>query len=136
MPQPATLLKRFAASLYEMLLLIAVWMLCAWLFILLFGNADSILKRTSLQIFLWLVAGVYFVWCWHKSGQTLATQTWKIKLINEQEKTLSIKEAIQRYILASASLLIFGLGFLWSLIDKDQLFLHDRLLKTRLIKLN
>jgi len=134
-PQTASLFKRFAAGIYELLLLIAIWMLCAWIFVSFFGNADNALKRLGLQIILWLVSGFYFVWCWHRSGQTLAAQTWKIKLVNEQEKTLSVKQALQRYALTSASLLVLGLGFLWAFVDKDQLFLHDRLLKTRWIKL-
>ena len=132
--QPASLIKRFAACFYELVLLTAIWFLCTWVFIWLFGVADSHIKRFGLQFFLWLIAGIYFVWCWQKSGQTLATQTWKIRLINAQGNTPSVHQALQRYLLASASLLVFGLGFLWALIDKEQLFLHDRLLKTRLVK--
>jgi len=134
-PQFASIFKRFAACVYELLLLIAIWLVCAGLFVMLFGNADNVLKRLCLQLILWLVAGTYFVLCWRKSGQTLAAQTWKIKLVNAQNETLGTKQAILRYALASASLLALGLGFLWALVDKDQLFLHDRLLKTRLIQL-
>lgn len=132
--QSASLIKRFAACVYELLLLIAIWLACAAIFVMLFGNADTGWKRLGLQLLLWLVAGAYFVWCWHKSGQTLAAQAWKIKLVNAQNETLSIQQAILRYALASACLLAAGLGFLWALVDKNQLFLHDRLLKTRLIQ--
>jgi hypothetical protein len=31
-------------------------------------------------------------------------------------------------------MLACGLGFIWALVDKDSLFLHDRLLKTRFIR--
>jgi uncharacterized RDD family membrane protein YckC len=133
-PHSASLIKRFAACFYELVLLTAIWFLCTWIFIRFFGVADNHIKRFGLQFFLWVVAGVYFVWCWQKSGQTLATQTWKIKLVNAQGNTLTIKQALQRYVLASASLLVFGLGFLWALFDKQHFFLHDRLLKTRLVK--
>ena len=132
--QFASLTKRFAACLYELFLLMAIWLVCAFGFVMIFGNADSALKRTSLQILLWLASGVYFVWCWHKSGQTLAAQTWKIKLVNAQNMPITIKQAWQRYALASASLLALGLGFLWALVDKEEFFLHDRLMKTRLIQ--
>jgi hypothetical protein len=37
-------------------------------------------------------------------------------------------------VLASISLLVFGLGYLWALVDKEHLFLHDRMLKTHFIK--
>ena len=136
--QNATRFRLFAACVYELLLLLALWMLCTWMFVSLFGDATDHYKRTFLQLFLWLVTGAYFVWCWTKTGQTLATKTWKIKLVSQdfarqQNSTLSTKQAIIRYALASASILACGLGFIWALVDKDRLFLHDRLLKMRFI---
>jgi len=98
------------------------------------GEVDTAIERLMLQIVLWLVAGFYFVVCWVKTGQTLAAQAWKIKVVSLTNKPLSIQEAILRYSLASVSLLMFGFGFLWAIVDKEHLFLHDRLLKTRLIK--
>lgn len=132
----ATRIKLFAACVYELLLLIALWMLCTWIFVSLVGDATHGSKRYFLQLFLWLVTGAYFVCCWHKTGQTLATKTWKLKLVNQQllnaqNTTLTIKQSCIRYALASASILACGLGYIWALFDKDGLFLHDRILKTR-----
>ncbi|MGB7815287.1 MAG: RDD family protein [Methylotenera sp.] len=134
MTQNATRLRLFAACIYEFLLLVALWMLCTWIFVRLFGEAATSYKLFYLRLFLWLVTGAYFVWCWGKTGQTLAAQTWKIKLVNQQNATLNIKQALIRYALSSASVLACGLGFIWALVDKDRLFLHDRLLKTRFIR--
>jgi uncharacterized RDD family membrane protein YckC len=131
----ASRFRLIAACLYELLLLIALWMLCTLLFVSLFGDATHSEKRYFLQFILWLVTGVYFVWCWCRSGQTLPAKTWKIKLVNQDNTCLTCKQAFIRYALASASLLACGLGFIWILLDKDQLFLHDRLLKTRFIQL-
>ena len=131
--QNATHFRLFAACVYELLLLVALWMLSTWMFVGLFGDATSHYKRTFLQLFLWLVTGAYFVWCWTKTGQTLATKTWKIKLVNQQNVNLNKQQAIIRYALASASIVACGLGFIWALVDKDRLFLHDRLLKMRFI---
>ncbi len=140
MNQNATRIKLFAACLYELLLLIALWMLCTWFFVAVFGDATDGYKRYILQLVLWVITGAYFVWCWCKSGQTLAAKTWKIKLVtqdseNQQNNTLNLKQALIRYALASACLLACGLGYFWALIDKNGLFLHDRLLKTRFIQL-
>ena len=139
--QNATRFRLFAACVYELLLLLALWMLCTLMFVSLFGDATSHYKRSFLQLFLWLVTGAYFVWCWTKTGQTLATKTWKIKLVtqnlaNQENIILNKRQAIIRYALASASILASGLGFIWALVDKDRLFLHDRLLKTRFIRLD
>lgn len=131
----ATRLRLLAACVYELLLLIALWMLCTWIFVSVFGDASTGYKRYGLQFQLWLATGTYFVWCWCKSGQTLATQTWKIKLVNQQDKTLNLKQALIRYTLASLCLLVCGAGYLWIFVDKNGLFLHDRLLKARFIQL-
>ncbi len=134
MQQNATRLRLFAACIYELLLLLALWMLCTWLFLSVFNEATSHYKRYLLQFILYMVTGVYFVWCWVKSGQTLATKTWKIKLVNQENLTLSLQQSLIRYALASALILVCGLSFIWALIDKQGLFLHDRLLKTRFIR--
>jgi uncharacterized RDD family membrane protein YckC len=134
MNQNATRLRLFAACIYELLLLTALWMLCTWVFVRLFGDATTGYKHYALQFLLWLAAGVYFVFCWHKTGQTLATKTWKIQLVNQSNARLSIQQAIFRYALASASMLVLAVGFIWIFVDKDALFLHDRLLKTRFIR--
>jgi uncharacterized RDD family membrane protein YckC len=128
------LIRRFAACVYEFLSLLALWLLCTAIFMMLFDIADTSLKRFCLQLLLWLATGAYFIRCWVITGQTLAAQAWKIKLVNQQGETLTIAQAMLRYVFATFSMLGFGLGFLWAFIDKEQLFLHDRLLKTRLIK--
>ena len=125
--------KLLAACVYELLLLIALWFIAALLFISLFGDATHSYKRYFLQFYLWLITGAYFVCCWRKSGQTLAAQTWKIKLVNQAGDTLNTRLAIIRYILSSLCALILGFGFIWALLDKDRLYLHDRLMKTRFI---
>jgi uncharacterized membrane protein YciS (DUF1049 family) len=41
--------------------------------------------------------------------------------------------AMARYVLSTLSLVLFGLGFLWAMVDRDHLYLHDRLLNTHII---
>lgn len=130
------LVNRFAACVYEFLSLIALWLFCTAVFIMLFGSVETNVKRFFLQIMLWLITGAYFTRCWITTGQTLAAQAWKIKVVGQRNQPLTISLAILRYLLATVSLMVFGVGFLWALIDKDRLFLHDRVLKTRLIKVS
>ena len=128
-----TLLKLGACLIYETLVIIALSFACALIFLLVFGDASRGVKRYALQLFLWLSIGLYFVWCWQKNGQTLAMQTWRLKLVNQNNQSLSLKLAMVRYLFASISLMLFGLGFLWAIVDRDKLFLHDRLLKNQII---
>lgn len=128
-----SLIKLGACLLYELLTVIAIVFVSASLFLWIVGDATHGAKRLLLQIFLWLIVGAYFIWCWRQSGQTLAMQAWKIKLIDDDSQLLSLNIAILRYVLATLSVVLCGLGFLWAIIDRQHLFLHDRLLKTRIV---
>jgi uncharacterized RDD family membrane protein YckC len=123
-------MRLLGVAVYETLILIALWMAGTALFLALNGVDASLQSRWLLRGFLWFLSGIYFVWSWIKSGQTLAAQTWKVRLVDEQSSPLCLRQAILRYMLATISLLVFGLGFFWVLVDKDRLFMHDRMLKT------
>jgi uncharacterized RDD family membrane protein YckC len=77
--------------------------------------------------------GAYFICCWHKSGQTLAMQTWQLKVVNQSNQLLTWKMLTKRYVLATLSVILFGLGFFWALIDRDKLYLHDRILASKIV---
>lgn len=126
-------MKLGASLLYELLTMIAIVFVSAAVFLLLFGDASTGFKRFGLQLFLWAVLGAYYTWCWIKSGQTLAMQAWKIKLVNEHNQLVDWKLSLIRYVLATLSLTVLGLGFLWAIVDREHLFLHDRLLNTKLV---
>ncbi|NOS96238.1 MAG: RDD family protein [Methylotenera sp.] len=128
-----SLFKLGACFIYEALTVIAISFACAALFLWLVGDATGAVKRFLLQFFLWSSVGAYFVRCWVKGGQTLAMQAWNMKIVNQENKTLTLSHALARYMLASLSLLLCGAGFLWAIFDYDKLFLHDRLLKNRIV---
>jgi uncharacterized RDD family membrane protein YckC len=130
------ILKRIMASLYELLILVALWMLITWLYVSVVGDATHGLKRLFLQGLLWIVTGLYFILCWVKSGQTLAMQAWKMKVVYENGQLLTVKQAIQRYVLASVLMLAFGVGFLYMFLNRRRLFLHDRILHTQYVFVN
>jgi len=127
------LFKLGACLIYEALTLIALSFVFAGLFVWLTGDATHGIKRLLLQLFLWLAIGGYYVRCWLKTGQTLAMQAWRLRLVNQENALLDFKTAILRYTLTTFSLMLLGVGFLWALVDRDRLFLHDRLLKSRII---
>ncbi len=128
--------RRLASMFYEAFLLIGVLSLAFILPHLLLG---LVLKATIPGILLWshvfVVLLAYFAWLWKRNGQTLAMQTWKIKLVAADRKTLTNRQILLRYFLAWPSLLLCGLGIFWALVDRDRQFLHDRLAGTRLIRI-
>lgn len=130
-----SLLALGASFLYELLAVIALSLLLVLVFIMLFGHAEQGLNRLLLQVFLWGFVGVYFVRCWTKGGQTLAMRAWGLRVSDQQGTHLSLNLAIKRYLLATLSLACFGLGFLWAIFNQQHVYLHDYVLKTRIIKM-
>lgn len=111
--------------------MLALAALVTTLYIWLIGDAQTGFKRFGLQLCLWLSMGYYFTRCWVKTGQTLASKTWKFKVTDAEGRLLALPMALKRYALACVLLLPAGLTFWWALFDKEHCFLHDRLLGTR-----
>ena len=129
------LMKRYLAVVYEALLLLALALALTAAYIMIIGDASHGWKRLGLQALLWLVIGAYFVRCWVVTGQTLASQTWKLKVVGQHGELLDRQQAMMRYVLASVLLLPAGLTLWWALLDREQQFLHDCLLGSRIIVL-
>lgn len=133
--QAPSLLILGACFIYETLVVAAILFASAFVYLWLFGEATHGLKRYVFQFYLWSTVGVYFIWCWHKNGQTLAMKTWRLKLFNQHAQLLSFQLATLRYVLATVSLLFLGLGFIWAVLDKEHLYWHDRYLKNKLVSI-
>jgi uncharacterized RDD family membrane protein YckC len=54
----------------------------------------------GLQATLFVVLGLYFVWFWTRRGQTLAMQTWHVRLVRRDGRAVSPWRALCRYLLA------------------------------------
>jgi uncharacterized RDD family membrane protein YckC len=119
--------------IYEILLLIAVLFIAGFIFHLVYHDTDSPYFRPVFQLYLLSVAGIYLIWFWTHGGQTLAMQTWKIRVISTNEERMSIWQAIARYFFAVTSISFFGCGIIWALFDREGQFLYDRLAGTKII---
>lgn len=123
--------RRLASMLYESLLLLGVLSVSFMLPHLALGIIwEIVLPGPVLLLHIFVVMGGYFVWYWHHGGQTLAMQTWKLKLISANGLPPSLGQLVLRYSLSWPSLLFYGAGLLWAALDRDRQFLHDRLAGT------
>jgi len=133
----AGLRRRLASMLYESMLLLGVLALTFLVPYLLLGVGFEIAPPgwfAWLHIF--VVLGLYFVWYWRRHGQTLAMQTWRLQLVDVDDgRSLPLGRCWLRYALCWPSVLLFGLGLLWALVDRDRQFLHDRLTGGRIVLL-
>jgi len=126
--------RRFVSLLYEFIILLAVIFIASFIFHLVFRKTDTFYFIPVYQFYLLIVMGCYFIWFWTHGGQTLAMQTWKMRVVTMDGTKLDKRKAITRYLLAVIGILFFGIGILWSLIDRDHQYLHDRLAGTLIIK--
>jgi len=126
--------RRIASMAYESLLLLGVLSVGFMLPHLALGIGFGLaLPGWVLLGHVFILLGAYFVWYWHHGGQTLAMQTWKIRLSTPSGAAPSLARLALRYVLAWPSLVYLGAGVLWALFDRDRQFLHDRLAGTRLV---
>jgi uncharacterized RDD family membrane protein YckC len=119
---------------YESLLLVGVLSVSFMLPHLVLGMTINIaLPGWVLWAHVFIVLGAYFAWYWHHGGQTLAMQTWRIRLSTPSGAEPSMTQLALRYFLAWPSLICLGSGLFWAFFDRDRQYLHDRLASTRLV---
>lgn len=153
--------RRLICLIYESFILLAVVFIASLIFHLIFRDTQASYFKPLFQLYLLIIMGYYFTWFWTHGGQTLAMQTWKMRLVSRDGKALTRQQAIARFLyaflgiiifvlidqmlpfnfvshshLVLMSTLIFGSGFIWAVFDHDHQFLHDRLAGTRIIKLD
>jgi len=122
--------------LYESLLLLGVLALTFMVPLLMLAIGLNYMPDGRLMwLHIFLVLGLYFVWYWRRGGQTLAMQTWKLRIVQADGRPISVGQGWLRYALTWPSLCFFGIGLLWALLDRDRQFLHDRLAGTRIVLL-
>jgi uncharacterized RDD family membrane protein YckC len=131
----ASLRLRLVSLVYEGILLIAVLSVSSYLFLSLARDAQSGLPRVIFQVYLLSVCGAYFVFCWARTGQTLPTKTWRMRIVTEEGGPLSAGRAFKRYLLAIPGMLS-GISLLWAPFDRERQFLHDRLAGTRIVRVD
>jgi len=126
--------RRLASMLYEGLVIFAVLLIFFWLPQALIAGMLGMQSAKLLWLHVFLLLGFYFVWFWLKAGQTLPMKTWRLRLVDNEGHQPRPLQAVLRYLAAWPSVLLFGIGILWALIDKDAQFLHDRIAGTRIVK--
>ena len=127
--------RRLLSMIYESLMLVAVLFIAGFIFHLVFPNTNSIFFRPAFQIYLLLIAGIYFTWFWTHGGQTLPMQTWKLRVVAADGQRIYLKQAVARYLFAVIGFFLLGCGILWAFFDRDGLFLHDRLAGTKIVRI-
>lgn len=125
--------RRLASMLYEGLVVFSVLLIGFWLPQALLSGIGLGFSARGLWLHVLVLLMLYFLWFWLNGGQTLPMKTWKLKLANPDDSPPRPAQALLRYLAAWPSILLFGIGILWALVDKDKQFLHDRIAGTRIV---
>ena len=101
-PAPApSLARRMACFVYEGMLLFGLALIPGALGAIFFtqtGQQHPLQSATALRAFALVLFGVYFVWLWSARGQTLAMQTWRIRLVTADARPPTQRRALGRYV--------------------------------------
>ena len=132
--QNTGLTRRFAAIMYDALLVGALLFMATLPFIALRGGEPVEIGDNSIyRIVLVLVIYTFFVGFWTHKGRTLGMQSWGLQLETKDGGKPTFASASVRFIAAIISWAPCGLGFLWQLWDRDKLTWHDRISGTRIV---
>ena len=118
--------------LYDGLLVIGLLLFATVPFVGMLGGEPVEPGSPAYQLTMLTVAWLFFVGFWTRSGRTLGMQSWRLQIETMEGSRPDVGAATLRFFAAILSWLPLGLGFLWQLVDRDQLSWHDRLSGTRL----
>ncbi|HEY0635439.1 MAG TPA: RDD family protein [Gammaproteobacteria bacterium] len=127
--------RRLAAALYDSLLVFGILGVATFAALPFTGDLGDGRAHPFFTVYLFMVSFLFFGWFWTHGGQTLGMKVWGIRVQNREGGPITLWQAALRFIVAIASWGVFGLGFLWSLIDKEKLTWHDRYSMTVLVVL-
>lgn len=158
----ASLRRRLGALLYETLLLTALVFVVGFITLPMVSGRGSganvlalptVFNRVILFCCEFGAVAAYCVWFWSNGRRTLAQKTWHLRVVDRVGAPLSTRLALARYLacwigpalafalaltlrpfgLAAYAAWLIGFNFLWAVIDRERLFLHDRIAGTRVV---
>ncbi|WJW74905.1 RDD family protein [Thiohalobacter sp. IOR34] len=144
MPQPtpaspdlphAGLLRRLAAMCYDSLLLLAVLFVASALVLPFTGGEAVAPGNPFFSTYLLFVCYFFFAWFWIHGGQTLGMRAWRLRVQRPDGGPISWAQALLRFFAAIPSLALFGLGYLWILVDRERMSWNDRFSETVVVVL-
>jgi uncharacterized RDD family membrane protein YckC len=129
---PCSLLKRIAIIFYDLVLLFGMLLLASFATLPFLGGEAVRSFNPFLTLYFIGVTYLFYAWFWTHGGQTLGMKTWRVRVETLDGQAISYQQALVRATVAIISTGLFGLGFLWSLFDKEKRTWHDIASNSRL----
>lgn len=143
-PSPSTALPahlgwRLLALVYDAMPNIAIWFAVSGVALAVVPGHEPFAPWSAGQFALWGacwgVSGLYAVMSWRGIGQTLGMRPWRLKVLGADGRVAPARTLWLRYAVATLSLAAGGLGFAWSLVDRERRTWHDLASGTVLVRL-
>ena len=125
-----SLLRRLGACFYDAFLAFSLLFFMGLIYNAIFGVENIQINNKHLifyQLYQFIFLLFYFIFPWFKSGQTLGMKAWHIRLISNDNNKITLLQCFIRFFAGLLSWALFGLGFLYALINQKKLTLHDKL---------
>lgn len=135
---PAALGWRLLAAVYDLLPLLALWMLVSAALLLARGGvpvAPGSATAWVELVLLWAVAGLYAGLSWRRGGQTMGMRAWRLRVVDANGSSPAARTVALRYAVATLSLLALGVGFAWALFEPQRRTWHDLAAGTVVVRL-
>jgi uncharacterized RDD family membrane protein YckC len=129
----AGVFRRLAAASYDLLLLVAIWMLVTLVVVAVRRGDPVPAGEPAYQLVLLATAALFYVTSWVRGGQTLGMRAWRLRVETGSGHPLDLRSAVLRFMAGLLSVATFGLGLLWIWVDRESLAWHDRLSGTRVV---
>lgn len=130
---PAGLARRLAAMLYDLMVLVALWMLVGFIGVALNGGEAN--ESPLFQSLLFVVTFAFLTFFWMRGGMTLGMQAWRMRVQNADGRPLSLVQCLVRFVVAILSLAAGGLGYWWILFDSEKRSWSDIASDSRIVVL-
>lgn len=129
---------------YDLLPLLALWIIGSGLWMLAFHRGDDLqhlasvlrspLDRALRDLLLLALSAAYFVVSWVRVGATIGMRAWKLRLARDDGTRVDVRTALLRFALALLSLAALGAGFWYAWFDAERRTWHDRVCGTRMTR--
>ncbi len=128
---PAPLWRRLVAALYDIFLLLGLW-LGATLIVMLMAHLAGLKPGVGFtRALLFLLSFGFFGWFWTHGGQTLGMRAWRLRVRRTDGSALNWPAAMTRFALSIS----LGISVLWCWLDSSRRAWHDRLSGTEVVLL-
>ena len=129
----ASFQRRLGAMIYDAFLLFALLMIAAIPVVAIAGANSDFFKSPLYTLYLYTISFVFYGWFWTHGGQTLGMRSWKIRILRDDNRPLGWDSALIRFLMATISLSLLGIGFLWILFSRENLAWHDQISRTHVL---